>query len=105
MAKQSAVSVAAELPPPGKEVATSSTSSGGVKLEDMVLTLEDLKELGEEKLKSELRARGKDFRGKDVSELAARLLRVVTVKQRIRRKGNYANDSNHNDRNTGSPKK
>lgn len=98
MDKQATAAAAtAATPATHKEVdPTTSQTAGGVKLEHMQLNLEDLKALGEEKLKAELRARGKDFRGNDVSDLAARLLRVVRQKQRIQRKGNFAQDSDRN---------
>lgn len=92
MEKQSSVSVIADLQSPrGKDVDDSSKrTSSSVKLEHMILTVEDLEELGSDKLKAELRARGEDFRGEDVKEMAARLFRVVTAKQKILRKGNFS---------------
>ena len=92
MEKQSAAALAAAALPPTATVqdvdptaAAGYGASPGVKLESMALSLEDLVELGEGKLKSELRARGKDFRGSEVAVLAARLLRVVTAKRRSSR--------------------
>lgn len=88
MEKQSAATVAAELDlqarSQGADLSTSRQNE--MKLEHMTLSLEDMVELGEERLKAELRARGGDFRG-GVEELAERLLKVVTRKQQYMRKG------------------
>ena len=93
METQSATSVVADLQTArGNELDPTQHSVKDVKLENMELSAEDLEELGEEKLKAELRARGKDFRGENVKQLASRLFRVLAMKKKMQRKGN----SKHN---------
>ena len=56
-----------------------------IKLEKIDLTKEDLVEFGEQRLKEELRARGKDFRG-NTEELAVRLHKVLSNKKKFHRR-------------------